>query len=263
MKPFMVALLLVGTSIAASTGPEAQSAISKLEAVRNGQVRFSFPTIDGLCGSGNYIGRTGQDIGMRWRDRSRDVEYDTSCESGPGRVVVERSGGLSTNLRTYIAGRWRPNPDVTDLGTLGTEQARVLLLAIINTDDGRAAREAILPLTLIDSVTTWTDLMRLARNDSRSRAVRDQAVFWLGQKAEGPATAGLTELVGDDALDIEVREQAVFALSQRPKDEGVPVLIKLVKTHRDPAIRRKALFWLGQSGDPRALDLIEELLAKR
>jgi hypothetical protein len=32
------------------------------------------------------------------------------------------------------------------------------------------------------------------------------------------------------------------------------------RTHRDPDIRRRAIFWLGQSNDPRALALFEELL---
>jgi hypothetical protein len=30
----------------------------------------------------------------------------------------------------------------------------------------------------------------------------------------------------------------------------------------DPELRKKALFWLGQSGDPKALALFEELLTK-
>jgi len=64
-------------------------------------------------------------------------------------------------------------------------------------------------------------------------------------------------------MDREVRESAIFALSQRPRDEGVPALIRIVRTSRDPKLRKNALFWLGQSNDPRALDLIEELLAKR
>jgi len=59
-----------------------------------------------------------------------------------------------------------------------------------------------------------------------------------------------------------VRETAVFALSQRPRDEGVPALIRIVKENRDPDLRRKAIFWLGQSDDPRAIALFEELLSK-
>jgi HEAT repeat protein len=52
----------------------------------------------------------------------------------------------------------------------------------------------------------------------------------------------------------------VFALSQRPDEEGVPALIRIARTHRHPELRRQALFWLGQSGDPRALTLFEEIL---
>jgi HEAT repeat protein len=68
--------------------------------------------------------------------------------------------------------------------------------------------------------------------------------------------------VDDGDVDREVKEQAVFALSQQPHAEGVPALIRIARTHRDREVRRKALFWLGQSDDPRALALFEELLTK-
>jgi len=59
-----------------------------------------------------------------------------------------------------------------------------------------------------------------------------------------------------------VRESAAFALSQRPHDEGVPALIRIARENPDPELRKKAIFWLGQSDDPRALALFEELLTK-
>ena len=52
----------------------------------------------------------------------------------------------------------------------------------------------------------------------------------------------------------------MFALSQRPAEEGVPALIRIARTHRHPELRKQALFWLGQSEDPRALSLFEEIL---
>lgn len=51
-----------------------------------------------------------------------------------------------------------------------------------------------------------------------------------------------------------------LALSQRSNDEGVPALIRIARTNPDPELRKTALFWLGQSEDPRALDLFEEIL---
>jgi HEAT repeat protein len=52
----------------------------------------------------------------------------------------------------------------------------------------------------------------------------------------------------------------VFGLSQLPADEGVPLLIKVAREHRNRELRRDAIFWLGQSRDPRAFDFIVEIL---
>ena len=85
-------------------------------------------------------------------------------------------------------------------------------------------------------------------------------MFWLGQAAGEEATKGLDSIVTGRASDIEIRKQAVFALSQRPDEEGVPALIRIARTNRHPELRKTALFWLGQSDDPRALTLFEEIL---
>ncbi len=66
----------------------------------------------------------------------------------------------------------------------------------------------------------------------------------------------------DQDPDTEVRKRAVFALSQMPKDEGVPKLIEVARTHRNAEVRKQAMFWLGQSGDPRALKFFEDILRK-
>jgi HEAT repeat protein len=54
----------------------------------------------------------------------------------------------------------------------------------------------------------------------------------------------------------------VFALSQLPKDEGVPKLIQVAENNRNPEVRKQAMFWLGQSQDPRALGFFEKVLLK-
>jgi HEAT repeat protein len=123
--------------------------------------------------------------------------------------------------------------------------------------------KAILPATMADSANIWPALIKIARNADVPRHTRTQAVFWLGQAAGEAATRDLKDIVLDDGVDREVRDQAVFALSQRPRDEAVPALISLVRTNKDPEIRKRALFWLGQSNDPRALDLFEELLTRK
>ena len=249
----------------------AQSLGGRVAAAPDGTVRLSFAARPGVCGNGVNIislecrdGRCGNRTithgGMFDRD---DVDCD--CEPGPVRVALTVRGGVVHSLRAYVGGRWATpaaGAVVTDLGAVATRDAADFLLDLARRDGGRAADEAIFPATIADSVTVWPALLKLARDERVARRAKRQAVFWLGQAAGDAATRGLTDLVDDSGVDREVKEQAVFALSQRPRDEGVPALIRIARTHRDPEVRRKALFWLGESDDPRALALFEELLTK-
>jgi hypothetical protein len=244
----------------------AQSVTSRVNAVSSGEVRMTFDILPDICGWGNGWSR-----GDNWRTNrneygrssSRDVEWSQECMTGPGRLVVDRSSGETMKIRFYVGGRWRERPNVTDLGHVPNQQAADYLLGLVRAERSTIAKEAIMPLTIIDEVEVWPALLRVARDDNRHQEVRKSAVFWLGQMAGERITGDIRELAEDDRMDREVRESAIFALSQRPRDEGVPALIRIVRTSRDPKLRKNALFWLGQSNDPRALDLIEELLAKR
>lgn len=234
----------------------------RVAAAPHGTVRFSFAARPGVYGNGRNVISWDCDRGGRCRSRQVEGDWASACDSGPVRIVLSVRAGAVTDLRTYVGGEWRPGTGVTDLGTVGAREAAAYLLALAEKDSGRAAERAILPATLADSATIWPDLLRIARNTRMSRKVRRSAVFWLGQAAGDAATRGLTDLVDDRSADREVRESAVFALSQRPRDEGIPALIRIAKQNGDGGIRRKAIFWLGQSDDPRALTLFEELLTK-
>jgi HEAT repeat protein len=146
---------------------------------------------------------------------------------------------------------------------VSAREAADYLVSLAESERGSLGSKAILPATLADSANIWPALIKIARNPDVPRSTRTQSVFWLGQAAGEAATRDLRDIVVDNDVDREVREQAVFALSQRPREEGIPALISIARTNKDPEIRKKALFWLGQSHDPRALDLFEELLTKR
>ena len=250
--------------ISLSVALPAQGVTRRVNAVADGDVRMTFVLLPDICGWGNGFSR-----GDSWRrndfksSNTRDVEWESDCSHGPGRLVVERRGGETTKLRFYVGGRWRERPNVTDLGQVPNREAANYLLDMIRSERSSIAKEAIMPLTIIDSVEVWPELLRVARDDNRNLEVRKGAVFWLGQMAAEQITGGLRDVAEDDKLERDVRESAIFALSQRPKHEGVPALIRIVRTSRDPKLRKSALFWLGQSNDPRAVDLIEELLSKR
>jgi hypothetical protein len=134
-------------------------------------------------------------------------------------------------------------------------------LASLATGDGsrRLANNATMAMALHANPQATERLIALARN-ARSSDVRGTALFWIAQRAGDKAVGTLTQALDDP--ETEVRTKAVFALSQLPKDEGVPKLIDVARSHRDPAVRKQAMFWLGQSRDPRALAFFEQILAQ-
>jgi len=150
---------------------------------------------------------------------------------------------------------------VVDLGTVGAREAAEYFLALSERGTaGEVDGDPLLPSVLADSVTIWPSLVRVARNTRVSHETRGRAVFWLGQAAGAAAGSALDSIATDDRGDREVRKHAIFALSQRSTSEGVPALIRIARTNADPEIRKTALFWLGQSEDPRAVSLFEEIL---
>lgn len=259
------ACLIAGAvTILGATAADGQSLARRIADAPNGKVRLEFAARPDMCGTGSYVSR-GSHNRMSWdSDYSEDVEYTDECVTGPVRLVITKSGGQIVKIRPYVGGRWRPTVGtVTSIGPVSTREAVDYLMSVANSSSTKVGSEAIFPMTLADSVEIWQKLLRLARDDSRPQGIRTQSVFWLSQIAGESITENLAALTGDAAVDRDVREQAVFALSQRPRSEGVPALINIARTNRDPEIRKKALFWLGQSRDPRALALFEEILSRR
>ncbi len=104
-------------------------------------------------------------------------------------------------------------------------------------------------------------LIKLAKTE-RDGEARNQALFWLGHKAGEKALGVLKDTVEREDDDTEVQKHAVFVISRRPADEAVPLLIKIARTHAKPEVRKQAIFWLGRTGDQRALAFFEEILGK-
>jgi HEAT repeat protein len=261
------ACAVTGVTVAGDVSAQATTLETRIAAApADGDVRMSFAARPDVCGEGSSITTHGRNRTV-WRSSSSDdIDWDEDCEHGPVRVVLRLHGHTPVALRAYVGGRWREprpqGPRVTDLGAVPAGEAAAYLIRLARQLPAPPGSDTVFPATLADSATVWPALAALARDSSIPSATRKQSVFWLGQAA-GDATASLDSLAEDRRVDEDVREQAVFALSQRPHDEGVPALIRIAKANTDPALRRKALFWLGQSGDSRAIDVFEEILTKR
>lgn len=253
LKMVSTATVAVASGMLLLAAPAAaQSIAERVAAVEDGQVRLSFAAREGVCGSGRTIS---------WSRGSDD--WEPRCDPGPVHVAIDVRSGRIVDIDTYVGGHWSGRSGrIEALGMVSAPEAARYFLSLAGRLSGEVARDAIFPATLADSVVVWPDLLALAKDRTRPEEVRKGAVFWVAQAAGAAVTEGLEAIVTDESDDIEVRESAIFAISQLPHEEGVPVLLRLVQEHRDPRIRRQAIFWLGQSGDPRAIALFEEILTR-
>ncbi|HTS51345.1 MAG TPA: HEAT repeat domain-containing protein [Bryobacteraceae bacterium] len=146
------------------------------------------------------------------------------------------------------------------LGNARGQRGFEVVSRILREDPNDKIREhAIFALTQSQEPEAMNAVVRAAHDDTSPR-VRGQALFWLAQKAaQKTAQAAISDAIANDP-ETEVKTRAVFALTQMPAGEGVPLLIQITRNNQNAAVRKQAMFWLGQSKDPRALAYIEEVL---
>ena len=251
-------------ALAVAWAPASAQSLTRRVLDTDGPVQFLFASRPGVCGDGATYVRDGFGGNNRIYDggnfsgRTRGDDWPP-CAPGPVRVVASVSGGEVLRLHTYAGPRRTGDSPPRDLGVVPVSEAIEFLTRIIEQARGRAANDAVLPFLLADSITPWPTLLRFARDEQTPRGLRSTVAFWLARGAS--AKLGLTDREEDD--DDEVRASAVFALSQQPKQTAVPELIEVARHAPHPASRAQALFWLGQSGDSRAIDLFDEILRRR
>jgi HEAT repeat protein len=100
-------------------------------------------------------------------------------------------------------------------------------------------------------------LMDLAVNSREDVELRKKALFWAGQS--GADIGDLVALYGR-TNDKDLKDQLIFVYSQRRGSEALDKLIDVARHETDRDLRRKAVFWLGQSHDPRAAQALLEII---
>ena len=254
--PKLAAALLL---LAIPAGAQTKLA-DRVAAIRDGEMQFEFAAREGACGDGaSYIRIHDDEINGDW-----SASREAPCVEGPVRIVLRKEAGEIVALHDYV-GPVRTVAGRTELGEVSPDEGAGFLLGLAERNaPERIAGRAIFPAMLGRGVVAWPALLRMARARVPSR--KNDAMFWLSRyaaaKLEGTDDPFGVER-GDRSDEQEVKEHAVFALSQLRGREGIDPLIQIARTNKDPGVRAKALFWLGQSGDPRALDLFDEILAGR
>jgi len=261
-----VSLIASLAAVLLAQAVRAQSLSRRIADAGDATIVFSFASRPGVCGDGETYVRDGFGDGMRiseggnFSGRNHGRDDWPPCIPGPVHVRATLRQGEVIRLRTFAGPlRDRDASERRDLGTVGVREATDYLTRIVEQANGRSASEAVVPIVLADSIDPWPTLLRFARDERLSRSIHSAVNFWLARGAS--AALGVAD--HDDDPDDDVRGSAVFALSQQPKEIAIPRLLDVARHNAHPAARAQALFWLGQSNDPRAVDLFDEILRRR
>jgi len=212
------------------------------------------------------------------RDRiERDVQRDETrkFERLQGRallaIAIENCPEATAALNSFTAASYAPAMRERAAFWLANERGAdgfKTVSELLKSDKDEAFRvKLVFDLTLVkgDSQKAAIDeLIALAKTDAMVK-VRTQSQFWLAQIAvksdqnDPRIVRTLSDAARNDP-EAGIRKSAVFALSRLPVDQAVPELIQVASTTKDATTRKEAIFWLGQSKDPRALDYLVKVV---
>lgn len=256
-------LAALAAAMPAQAQPLAQPLAQRVRAVGTGVAELHYAARPGVCGDGRRSFSIGSRFHMgEWY--GSDVSGRMSCLPGPARVRLRVERGTITDVSVAVGPEVAHEERATELGAVTSPEAATFFLALADSSATNVGRKAITAAVLADSASVWPRLLAIAADTSGvARSTRHDALFWVGRFAAAKLSGHAEDLAamdddGDDGDD--ARSAAVFALSQLRGRQGVEPLLQVARTNRDPVVRKKALFWLGESGDPRAVELFREIL---
>jgi len=175
-----------------------------------------------------------------------------SAEARRGlRRYAERSD-VSAEMREKSLFWLGQSDDPEDAAFLRTMYGRV--------QDPETRQKILFAVAQSDTREVGPFLTAIVKNTNEPLEVRKQALFWLGQREE-TSGAELASVYGTFS-DVEIKEHVIFVLSQREDKASMDKLIDIAKREPNQDLRKKAIFWLSQTDDPRVAEILAELLVK-
>jgi len=269
------AIALLATACV-SRRAEGQALAQRVRAAGDGIVEMHYGTRPGICGDGRHYFSIGRHSYFgEWSGSDGRNGMRTCLPGAHARMRVER--GTVTDVRLTVGPRTTStlaaggegSGRTTDIGTVSSADAASYFLSLVEAGTAQGTHGAIAAAVVADSASVWRRLLGIATDTARlTRSTRRDAMFWVGRFAAAKVTGHGEDIAaaaddGDDDDREDARDAAVFALSQLRGKQGVEPLLEVARSHRDPQLRQKAIFWLGESGDPRAVALFREILEGR
>ena len=260
---------LLGTlfSLCAATHANAQASVTqRIAGVRDGVVRMQYDSRAGVCGDGKSM------VSFRSAMFARDFSgfghmSDRHCVAGPVRVSLVMAGGHIIQAQTQVGGAWPSlGSAVTDLGVVPAADASAYFFAHLGELEAISTRERLLMPAVLADVDVLAPLLTVARDEKRALHTRRQAMQWLGLLGNASTvpslvsfTKGASDSVDDSRDNESLASAATSALAMLDDAAGIPALMQLARGG-GTSVRKNAVFWLGQNGDPRGFKVIHTVI---
>jgi len=139
------------------------------------------------------------------------------------------------------------------------ENAQFLKDLFKKVDNDDLKEHIIFSLSQTRDASNYRWMMDIALDENENIEIRKKALFWANQGGSRTDIADLVRLY-DSMKDREMKDQLIFVYSQRREDAALDKLFAIGKNDPDRELRKKAIFWIGQSRSPRAAAYLQELI---
>lgn len=154
------------------------------------------------------------------------------------------------------------------LASLRSDEGRAYLvsLAINDREAMEVRRVAVSYLASGGGYTNWTPRAVGQTSVSTTVSVRTSSSASSqndpSARPSGAAIAASLLQVYEKAGDLDIRRQALSSLASQRDNAGIEQLISIARSEKHPELRRYAISVLSRSKDPRALELLQEIINK-
>ena len=167
-------------------------------------------------------------------------------------LVSQKRSEETTDILLDVA-RTDPDAEVREQAVFWLSQVRgdravaALDSILLGSEDRGVQEKAIFALSQHSSERAGAALRAYARRSDVPEDLKEKAIFWLGQHHSSENQAFLRELY-PTLQSRDLKERVIFALSQNRDPEAGDWLMDIALDETEPIeLRKKALFWAGQS----------------
>ncbi|MGI9628335.1 MAG: HEAT repeat domain-containing protein, partial [Longimicrobiales bacterium] len=183
-------------------------------------------------------------------------------------ALSQRSSERSRRVLRDYAASDAVDPDLRETAIFwvgqgeGAESFDFLNQIFQSTQDEDVKESVVFAMTQTNDPRLPAWLLTVIRDSAEDMEARKNALFWYGQTGDEVDVAELLGLY-QEVGDTELKEAVLFGLSQRISDDAaLEALIEIARTEEDAEVVENALFWLGQSDDPRAVEFLLEIIRR-